>query len=130
MKKLIFIIILAFLTGCGAVRYVEVPVDRVSIEYRDRYHTDTLYRRDSIVLKERLDTVFLERYRYVYRTKVTRDTVSVRDTVTVSKPVEVVREVNRLRNWQVILMILGGVAVAFGIYRIVVFFRNRFNILK
>ena len=121
MKKKLLIVILVslLLSGCTSTKYVEVPVDRVKIEYRDRTLIDTLIRNDSVIIRERGDTVFMERYKYFYRTKEVKDTINTTDTVTVVKTVEVVKEVNRVHNWQIILMVLGGVAAAFGLYKLI-----------
>lgn len=120
MKKLLIVILVSLLlSGCTSTKYVEVPVDRVKIEYRDRTLIDTLIRNDSVIIRERGDTVFMEKYKYLYRTKEVKDTINTTDTVTVVKPVEVVKEVNRVHNWQIILMVLGGVAAAFGLYKLI-----------
>lgn len=124
MKKLLLAILLGILlSGCALTKYVEVPVDKVKIEYRDRVSIDTLYRTDSIIIKEKGDTIFLEKYKYIYRVKEIKDTVNVTDTLTVVKPVEVTKEVNKLYNWQVGLMILGGVAIALGGYKLIKFIK-------
>lgn len=124
MKKLLLAILLGILlSGCAATKYVEVPVDRVKIEYRDRVSVDTLYRNDSTIIREKGDTVFLEKYKYIYRVKELKDTVNVTDTVTVVKPVEVTKEVNKLHNWQVGLMVLGGAAIALGGYKLIKFIK-------
>lgn len=124
MKKLLLAILLGILlSGCAATKYVEVPVDRVKIEYRDRVSVDTLYRNDSTIIREKGDTVFLEKYKYIYRVKELRDTVNVTDTITVVKPVEVTKEVNKLHNWQVGLMVLGGAAIALGGYKLIKFIK-------
>lgn len=124
MKKLLLAILLGILlSGCATTKYVEVPVDRVKIEYRDRVSVDTLYRSDSTIIRERGDTVFLEKYKYIYRVKELRDTVNVTDTITVVKPVEVTKEVNKLHNWQVGLMVLGGAAIALGGYKLIKFIK-------
>ena len=124
MKKLLLAILLGILlSGCATTKYVEVPVDRVKIEYRDRVSIDTLYRNDSTIIREKGDTVFLEKYKYIYRVKELRDTVNVTDTVTVVKPVEVTKEVNKLHNWQVGLMVLGGAAIALGGYKLIKFIK-------
>lgn len=120
MKKLIVVILMAILlNSCTTTKYVEVPVDRVKIEYRDRTSIDTLIQNDSIIIKERGDTVFLEKYKYLYRTKEVRDTINVTDTITKVQTVEVVKEVNKVHNWQIILMVLGGAATAFGLYKLI-----------
>ena len=124
MKKLLLAILLGILlSGCATTKYVEVPVDRVKVEYRDRVSVDTLYRNDSTIIREEGDTVFLEKYKYIYRVKELKDTVNVTDTVTVVKPVEVTKEVNKLHNWQVGLMVLGGVAIALGGYKLIKFIK-------
>lgn len=124
MKKLLLAILLGILlSGCAATKYVEVPVDRVKIEYRDRVSIDTLYRNDSTIIREKGDTVFLEKYKYIYRVKELKDTVNVTDTITVVKPIEVTKEVNKLHNWQVGLMVLGGAAIALGGYKLIKFIK-------
>ena len=124
MKKLLLTILLCILlSGCALTKYVEVPVDRVKIEYRDRVSIDTLYKTDSIIIKEKGDTVFLEKYKYIYRIKEIKDTVNVTDTLTVVKTVEVTKEVNKLHNWQVGLMILGGAVIVLGGYKFIKFIK-------
>lgn len=124
MKKLLLAILLGILlSGCAATKYVEVPVDKVKVEYRDRVSVDTLYRNDSTIIREKGDTVFLEKYKYLYKVKELRDTVNVTDTITVVKTVEVTKEVNKLHNWQVCLMILVGAAIALGGYKLIKIFK-------
>ena len=83
----------------------------------------TLYRNDSTIIREKGDTVFLERYKYIYKVKELKYTVNVTDTITVVKPIEVIKEVNRLRNWQVGLMVLGGAAIALVGYKLIKFIK-------
>ena len=59
----------------------------------------------------------------VDRVKELKDTVNVTDTITVVKPVEVTKEVNKLHNWQVGLMVLGGAAIALGGYKLIKFIK-------
>ena len=125
MKKLLIAILVSLLlSGCASTKYVEVPVNRVKIEYRDRTLIESLIRNDSTIIRERGDTVFLEKYKYLYRIKEVRDTVSMTDTITVVQKVEVVKEVNRVHNWQIILMVLGGVAIALGLYKLVILIKK------
>ncbi len=125
MKKLLLAILIGILlSSCatsryGTAKYVEVPVDRVQIEYRDRVSVDTLYRTDSIIIREKGDTVYLEKYKYIYKVRELRDTINVTDTVTVVKTVEVIKEVNKVYHWQIVLMVLGGAAIAFGVYKLI-----------
>lgn len=125
MKKIIVaILVVVLFYGCTTTKYIEVPVDRVKIEYRDRTLIDTLIRNDSIVIREKDDTIFLEKYKYLYRIKEVRDTVNVTDTITTVKTVEVTKEVNKLYTWQTILMILGGSGIVLLIYKLINFIRK------
>lgn len=124
MTKLLLTILLGILlSGCAATRYIEIPVDRVKIEYKNRMSIDTLYRNDSTIIREKGDTVFLEKYKYIYRAKELKDTINVTDTITVIKTVEVTKEVNKLHDWQVGLMVLGGATIAFGGYKLIKFIK-------
>lgn len=124
MKKLLLPIMLGILlNSCTSTKYVEVPVDRVKIEYRNKVSIDTLYRNDSTVIREKGDTIFLEKYKYLYRIKELRDTVNVTDTITIVNTVEITKEVNKLHNWQIGLMILGGAAIALIGYKLIKFIK-------
>lgn len=119
MKNLIVIILLIILLGsCTSTRYIEVPVDRVKIEYRDKTKIDTLIQKDSIITLLKGDTVFLEKYKYLYRIKEVRDTVAKTDTITTVQTIEVEKKVNELKNWQIILMVLGGGFIMLCVYKI------------
>ena len=124
MKNLILILILGIIVSCcKSTKYIEVPVDRVKIEYRNSVSIDTIYRNDSTIIREKGDTVFLEKYKYIYKVKELKDTVNITDTITVVNTVEVTKEVNKLYNWQVGLMVLGGVAIALGGYKLIKFIK-------
>ena len=125
MKKLFIVILVSiFLSGCAPTKYIEVPVDKVRIEYRDRTSIDTLIMSDSTLIRERGDTVFSEKYKYLYRIREVKDTINTTDTITTVKTVEVTKEVNKVHNWQMILMVLGGVAVALGLYKLIMLIKK------
>jgi hypothetical protein len=71
---------------------------------------DSIYRHDSIYIREKGDTVWMERYKYVYRDKVVHDTMYVNQTDTIREPYPVEKELTR---WQQMKLELGG--WAFGI---------------
>ena len=124
MKNLILILILGItISCCKSTKYIEVPVDRVKIEYRNSVSVDTIYRNDSTIIREKGDTVFLEKYKYIYKVKELKDTVNITDTITVVNTVEVTKEVNKLYNWQVGLMVLGLAAIALGGYKLIKFIK-------
>ena len=122
MKKLLFLPVLLFcmfLLSCGSTKYIEVPVETVKTEYRNQLRIDTVLTNDSIIIKEKGDTVFLEKYKYIYRVKELKDTVNITDTIPVVQIVEVTKEINKLYTWQIILMCLGGGLVVLTGYKIV-----------
>ena len=123
MKSLISILLIIVFCSCTSTKYIEVPVDRVKIEYRNSVSVDTIYRSDSTIIRESGDTVFLEKYKYIYKVKELKDTVNITDTITVVNTVEVTKEVNKLYNWQVGLMVLGGAAIALGGYKLIKFIK-------
>ena len=120
MKNLILILVLGIIVSCcKSTKYIEVPVDRVKIEYRNSVSIDTIYRNDSTIIRENGDTVFLEKYKYIYKVKELKDTVNITDTITVVNTVEVTKEVNKLYNWQIVLMTLGAFAIVILLYDII-----------
>ena len=119
MKSLISILLIIVFCSCTSTKYIEVPVDRVKIEYRNSVSIDTIYRSDSTIIRENGDTVFLEKYKYIYKVKELKDTVNITDTITVVNTVEVTKEVNKLYNWQIVLMTLGAFAIVILLYGVI-----------
>lgn len=113
MKKILLILSIFIFISCTSTRYIEVPVERIKLEYRDIIATDSSYIHDSIITREIKDTVFIEKYRYKYIERVRSDTFVRTDTVTKTVPVEVIKEVNRLKEYQVLLMIFGSISIVF-----------------
>lgn len=123
MKNILLIIFIFLFISCTSTKLVEVPVDKVRIEYRDRLKIDTIIKQDSTIIKDKGDTVFLEKYKYIYKIKERKDTINLTDTITVVQKVEIKEEVNHFHNWQIILMIVGGSTIALGLYKLI----NRFK---
>lgn len=122
MKKLLFMFLLYIVISCTTTKYIEIPVEHTRIEYSDRIKHDSIYLRDSIVQKKENDTIYLEIYKYLYKYKYLRDTINVSDSIPVVTVKEVTKEVNKLYNWQFILMVLGGgfiVVIGYKLIRII-----------
>lgn len=98
------LLVLPFI-GCGT-RIQYVPVESVKTEYKDRLQRDSIYFRDSIFMREKGDTVFLDRWRYIYKDRLITDTLIVSDTIRVPYPVE-----KELTQWQQTKMDVGGWAM-------------------
>lgn len=119
MKKLIFLFLfIIIVSSCTTTKYIEIPVENTKIEYRDRHTIDTIYKTDSTIIKDKGDTIYLEKYKYLYKVKEVRDTINITDTITVVNTVEVIKEVNKLKDWQIALMVIGGAAVAILIFKL------------
>lgn len=116
MKKFIFILLLCVIVGCTTTQYI--PVEHTKVEYVNTIQIDTCLVKDSIYIKEKNDTIYLEKFKYVYRNKLVRDTVMINDTIPIIKTVEVTKEVNVVRNWQIALMVLGGAFIVFLLFKI------------
>lgn len=113
MKKVIvFILLSMILTACGT-RIQYVPAESVRTEYVDKYQRDSIHVLDSIYVRERGDTVFVDKYRYIYRDQIVRDTFLIRDSIRVPYPVEVVKETNRLAWYQKVLLYLSCFILVF-----------------
>lgn len=119
MRKLLVIIFLFLFISCGTTKIIEVPVEKIKTEYVDRQIIDTFVKTDSTIIIDKGDTVFLEKYKYLYRYINKTDTFIKIDTLTKTVTVEVTKEVNKLKNWQMGLMILGGIALAFSGYKLI-----------
>ncbi len=89
-------LILFFATGCKSVQFV--PVDKVQIEYRDRYVLDSVFYRDTTRIHTRGDTVFVDVVRWRERFKT--DTLLIHKTDSIPVIVEVPVEVSKLNWWQ------------------------------
>jgi hypothetical protein len=105
------ILLLCFCSSCKTTQYI--PVETAKTEYRDNFVRDSIFRYDSVFVKQTADTVFFERYKYLYRDKIIRDSIFLSDTIRVPYPVEVVKQVKALlTGWQNFQVWCGRIALA------------------
>jgi hypothetical protein len=110
--------------ACGTIQYV--PIETIKTEYRDKIVRDSIFRYDSVYIKEKGDTLIMERYRYIYKDKIIRDSIFVNDTIRIPYPVEVIKQVKKpLNGWQNFQIWCGR--IAFGV---IMFFIFRFILKK
>lgn len=108
---LLFVLAVLSLASCKQVQYVPVETVRLDSIYLTQMQRDSILRYDSVYVADKGDTVWLEKYKYVYRDRWRTDTlVSVR-TDTVSVPVPVERELTR---WERVKIEAGGYAIVAG----------------
>ena len=122
--SIFIILLLGFCCSCRTPQYI--PVETTKIEYRDNFVRDSIFLYDSIFVKEKGDTLILERYKYLYRDKFVRDSIFVNDTIRVPYPVEVVKEVKKpLSGWQNFQVWCGRIALIAILFLLIYFVRKR-----
>ena len=100
--------VLSMMAGCKQVQYVPVETVRLDSIYLTHILRDSIVRYDSVYVRDKGDTLYVERWKYLYRDKVRVDTmVSVRvDTLAVPYPVE-----KKLTRWEQFRLDVGGYAL-------------------
>ena len=103
------------LAGCKTREFVEVERILRDTTYITKELRDSVFLHDSVSVKERGDTVFVERWHMKFRERLRTDTVyrSRTDTVPVPYPVEKLVE-RQLTGWQRLRLGLGS-AVLIGL---------------
>lgn len=114
---LIYLYIMFSFIGCTTTKYV--PIESVRTEYKNKVEIDTIIINNDKIVKEKGDTIYITETKYVYKTKNKIDTILRIDTIPIIQEVEVIKEVNRLKDWQVVLMVLGGGMVAVIGYKVI-----------
>lgn len=108
MRELARIITLIFLAtilyGCKSIQYVPVETVKRDTTYLSQTKIDSIYHRDSIYVERKGDTVYLSKYKYLYKYIEKHDTLwrEKVDTVRVAYPVEA-----QLTKWQKIKINIG-----------------------
>lgn len=103
-----FMCLLFVICSCRTVKYVPVETVKVDTTYINKLQRDSIYMLDSVYVKDKGDTVLIEKYKYLYRDKLVRDTMylSKVDSIQVPYPVE-----KELTRWQQMKQELGGWAL-------------------
>lgn len=106
----VLLLILLMLSGCRSIRYVPVIEHRTDSLYITKYVRDSIYLQDSTSVRDRGDTVTIEKWHTKYIARYVHDTVYIatHDTVPRPYPVEV-KVPAELSWWQRVQMVLGDV---------------------
>ncbi len=112
-----FMCLLFVICSCRTVKYVPVETIKVDTTYINKLQRDSIYMLDSVYVKEKGDTVLIEKYKYLYRDKLVRDTmyISKADSIQVPYPVE-----KKLTRWQQFRMDFGGWAMCIVVISILI----------
>lgn len=103
-----FMCLLLVIYSCRTVKYVPVETVKVDTTYINKLQRDSIYVLDSMYVKEKGDTVLIEKYKYLYRDKLVRDTLYMAKTDSFQVPYPVEKE---LTHWQQMKQELGGWAL-------------------
>ena len=103
--------ILCLMCGCKQVQYIPLETVKLDSIYIAQTQRDSIFKYDSIYVRDKGDTLYVERWKYLYRDKLRVDTVtSVRvDSIHVPVPVE-----KALTKWQQFKLDVGGYALCVG----------------
>ena len=109
-KWVCIILLMSTICSCRSVKYVPVETVRTDSIYINQVQRDSIYRRDSIYIRDKGDTVWVEKYKYLFVDKLRHDTLYLNRTDSIRVPYPVEKELTR---WQQMKLELGG--WAFGI---------------
>lgn len=126
MRGLLIAILLFLCISCSTTKVVEVevPVETVRTEYVNNIQYDSIHVRDSIDRFIKGDTVFLYKYRDIYKYKYRTDTVVKVDSIQVPVRITTTKEVevNKIKGYQYFFM-YSGIAfiliLLFGAYKLI-----------
>lgn len=96
---ILILIAILLLTSCKSVEYVTVEKVRTDTTYITKQQRDSIWLHDSIHIKERGDTMLIERWHTKYIEKVTHDTTYVATHDTIPQPYPVTQYVEKKLSW-------------------------------
>ena len=127
-----FIILLLaalFLGSCRSVQYIPVESVRYDSIIVSLYQRDSIYQHDSVYIREKADTVLIERWHTRWRDRVSHDTMYISKTDTIRIPVPVERKLTKAERTYITIGKWSVGAVAGLILAVIcfVFFRRRWK---
>lgn len=125
---IVVLLVVLWLTACTTTKIVTVDKVRTDTAYIVKNQRDSVYVRDSIHVREKGDTIWIERWHERWRDRVTHDTIlrATHDTIPMPYEVEVIREVaipltwwqqTRMHAGELLFALLIG-AAAFAVWRL------------
>ena len=113
MKSLVFaLIIMLALTGCKTTEVVTVEKVKADTTYITKVQRDSIWQHDSVYVKEKGDSVLIERWHTKYIEKEVHDTTYVAKHDSVPVPYPVTKYVEKqLSWWQKTLIYAGGIGI-------------------
>ena len=87
--------VLIGLGACRSVRYIPVESVRHDSVVTILHHRDSIYQHDSVYIKEKADTLLIERWHTRWRDRVIHDTLYISKVDTIRIPVPVERKLTK-----------------------------------
>jgi hypothetical protein len=116
---------LCVMCACARVQYVPVETIKTDSVRVVDIQRDSIYVQDSVIVREKADTVFVTRWRTEYRDRVVRDTVFESRVDSVQNVVEVERD---FTPWESMCFSLGRVMLTIAafilVYKLYILFRK------
>lgn len=122
----IILMICLHLCGCKQIEYVTVEKVRTDTTYVTKWQRDSVWLHDSVLVREKGDTVMVEKWHTKYVETVRIDTTYLATHDTIPQPYPVIKEVpTELNWWQRIRLWIGNLgllailaAVGYGAWRL------------
>ena len=122
----IILMICLHLCGCKQIEYVTVEKVRTDTTYVTKWQRDSVWLHDSVLVREKGDTVMVEKWHTKYVETVRIDTTYLATHDTIPQPYPVIKEVpTELNWWQRLRLWLGNLgllailaAVGYGAWRL------------
>lgn len=116
MKWLYTLLLSLLAFSCTTTEYVPVETTKTDSIYISLFERDSIYVHDSVYVRDKGDTVYIEKVKYFYKEKVRTDTIYTEkvDSIRIPYPVErklgkweeTYLAVGRITLWAVIIIIL------------------------
>lgn len=125
LSNILLMFLFLLCISCGTTKYIEVPVEveKIKTEYKEIIKYDSVYIKDSVDRYTKGDTVFIYKEKTKFEYKYKYDTVVIRDSIQHPQYITNEVEVNKLKNWQIVLMCLGIGFICFLIFKILRLFK-------
>ena len=125
MKKTNLVLLLTILLSIYSCKSIEyIPVETTKTEYINVHTVDTIIQNSTTYIKEKGDTIYIYKAKEVYKYRDRVDTCVINDTtIKYVDRIEYV-EVNKLEDWQTVLMVLGGVLIGIIVFKLVKLFKK------
>lgn len=126
---------LLLLTGCTTTKYIPIETVRIDTMKVTKYERDSIYIHDSTIVREKGDTMFIEKWHTRWRDRWLHDTVYQSRVDSVPKPYPVEKRVPaELTWWQQTRLHLANVMLlallALILYKVGRFVLSKYKILK